>query len=99
MSQKVCVISGVGPGTGAAIARRFAAGGYRVAMLARNADRLAALEKEIPDSIAAPCDVADAVALEHALADLGDAKAVVHNAVGGAFGTFAQIEAEVLQRN
>ena len=39
----VCLITGVGPGTGAALARRFARGGYRVAMLARNGDRLAAL--------------------------------------------------------
>ena len=37
MSERVCLVTGVGPGTGAALARRFAAGGYRVAMLARNA--------------------------------------------------------------
>jgi NADP-dependent 3-hydroxy acid dehydrogenase YdfG len=97
--KPLAVVTGVGPGTGAAIARRFASDGYRVAMLARDADRLAALEKAIPDSIAVPCDVADAVALETAIAGLGDAKVVVHNAVGGAFGTFTQIGADVLQRN
>ena len=37
MAAKVCVVAGVGPGTGAALSRRFAAGGYRVAMLARDA--------------------------------------------------------------
>ena len=37
MSEKVCVVAGVGPGTGTALSRRFAAGGYRVAMLARDA--------------------------------------------------------------
>src|SRR5436853_364208 len=42
MSEKICVVAGVGPGTGAALSRRFAAGGYRVAMLARDAGRLAA---------------------------------------------------------
>ncbi|MEJ0041783.1 MAG: hypothetical protein WDM81_06040 [Rhizomicrobium sp.] len=47
MSDKICVITGVGPGTGASLTRRFAAGGYRVAMLARNAERLAGLEQEI----------------------------------------------------
>jgi NAD(P)-dependent dehydrogenase (short-subunit alcohol dehydrogenase family) len=36
MTKPVCVISGVGPGTGSALARRFEHGGYRVAMLARN---------------------------------------------------------------
>jgi short-subunit dehydrogenase len=97
--KPLAIVTGVGPGTGAAIARRFAEGGYRVAMLARDADRLAVLEKEIPDSIAVPCDVADAGALERAITGLGDAKVVVHNAVGGAFGTFTQIEAAVLERN
>jgi NADP-dependent 3-hydroxy acid dehydrogenase YdfG len=97
--KPLAIVTGVGPGTGAAISRRFASAGYRVAMLARNADRLAALEREIPDSIAAPCDVADAAALERAIGPLGAAKVVVHNAVGGAFGTFGQIEADVLRRN
>ena len=47
MAEPIAVISGVGPGTGAALARRFAAGGHRVAMLARDGERLAALEREI----------------------------------------------------
>lgn len=98
-AKPLALVTGVGPGTGAAIARRFAEGGYRVAMLARNTDRLASLEKEIPDSIAVPCDVADAVALERAIAKLGNPKVVVHNAVGGAFGTFTQVGAETLERN
>jgi NADP-dependent 3-hydroxy acid dehydrogenase YdfG len=98
-TKPLALVTGVGPGTGAAVARRFAEGGYRVAMLARDADRLAALAHEIPDSIAAPCDVADASALERVVADVGDPQVVVHNAVGGAFGTFSQIEAEALRRN
>ena len=36
MSRPVAVVTGVGPGTGSAIARRLAASGYAVAMLARN---------------------------------------------------------------
>lgn len=98
-SKPLALVTGVGPGTGAAVARRFADGGYRVAMLARDADRLAALEREIPDSIAAPCDVSDAVALERVVAQLGAPRVVVHNAVGGAFGDFTQVEAETLRRN
>jgi NADP-dependent 3-hydroxy acid dehydrogenase YdfG len=47
MIEPVCVISGVGPGTGSALVRRFAAGGYRIAMLARNAERLAALAGQV----------------------------------------------------
>ena len=98
-TKPLAFVTGVGPGTGAAIARRFAQDGYRVAMLARNADRLAALEKEIPDSIAVSCDVSDAAALERAIARVGDPKVVVHNAVGGAFGTYDKIDAEKLRRN
>ena len=98
-AKPLALITGVGPGTGAALARRFAEGNYRVAMLARNADRLSALEREISNSIAVPCDVSDAAALERAVAQVGDPKVVVHNAVGGAFGTFEQIEAETLRRN
>lgn len=98
-SKPLALVTGVGPGTGASIVRRFAEGGYRVAMLARDAARLAALENEIADTIAVPCDVADPAALERAVTEVGDPKVVVHNAVGGAFGTFTQVEAETLQRN
>lgn len=98
-TKPLALVTGVGPGTGASVARRFAEGGYRVAMLARNADRLKALETEIPDSIAVPCDVTDRTALERVLAEVGDPEVVVHNAVGGAFGTFQKIEAATLQRN
>ena len=39
MSQPVCLITGVGDGTGIALVRRFARSNYQVAMLARNRDR------------------------------------------------------------
>lgn len=40
MSKPVCVVVGVGPGDGAAFARKFASEGYDVALLARNRDHL-----------------------------------------------------------
>jgi len=43
MEPKICVVAGVGPGNGTAFTRKFAGAGYRVAMLARTAERLAAL--------------------------------------------------------
>jgi NAD(P)-dependent dehydrogenase (short-subunit alcohol dehydrogenase family) len=89
-SNPVALVSGVGPGTGAAIARRFAQGGYQVAMLARNRARLQALEREIASSRAYACDVTDEVRLDATIAavrrDLGEPRVLVHNAVGGAFG-------------
>ncbi len=99
MAKPLALVTGAGPGTGASTVRRFAEGGYRVAMLARDAARLAALEKEIPDTIAIPCDVTDADALARVIAHVGQPRVVVHNAVGGAFGTFEKIEAETLRRN
>ena len=101
--RPVAVVTGVGPGTGAAITRRFAEGGYAVAMIARDHARLATLEGEIDNARAYPCDVTDVSKLQTALqaiaAELGAPKVLVHNAVGGAFGNFMEIEPEVLNRN
>lgn len=104
MCRKVCLVTGVGPGTGAAIARRFAAdGSYQVAMLARKAERLAAIAADTANAYSYPCDVTDAAALEAVVgqvtAHLGAPDVVVHNAVGGAFGEFTDIEPAVLERN
>jgi len=99
----VAMVTGVGPGTGAAIARRFSHGGYAVAMLARGRDRLGALEREIANSRSYPCDVTDQAQLDAALVairtELGEPKVLIHNAVGGAFGNFMEIDPEVLNRN
>ncbi len=101
-SERVCLITGVGPGTGSALARRFSEG-YRVAMLARNAERLAELEKELPGSRAYVCDVSDTEALAVTLGrvgeELGAPEVLIHNAVGGAFGDFLAIDPAVLERN
>ncbi len=103
MSDPVCLISGVGPGTGAALARRFGSGGYRVAMLARNEDRLRSLESEVEGSRAYVCDVSNSEAVRATAArvrgDLGAPTVLVHNAVGGAFGDFLEIEPEQLRAN
>ena len=99
----ICLITGVGPGTGAALARRFARGGYRVAMLARNGDRLAALERALPGARGFVCDVGDPAAVGETVAavrrDLGDPRVLVHNAVGGTFGGFLDIDPADLERN
>jgi NAD(P)-dependent dehydrogenase (short-subunit alcohol dehydrogenase family) len=103
MAERVALVTGVGPGTGTAIAKRFAAGGYRVAMLARTAERLAALEAQVKGAKGYACDVCDEAAIDDALSrvrrDLGEPAVFVHNAVGGAFGTFMEIEPKVLERN
>src|SRR5215831_19059221 len=100
MTGPVCLISGVGPGTGSALARKFAEGGYRVALLARSEARLAALEKELPNTKGYLCDVSDPAQVEAVASaiecDLGNPGVVIHNAVGGAFGTFLEIDPQIL---
>ncbi len=96
------MVAGVGPGTGAAISRRFAAAGHRVAMLARDADRLAVLEREIDGSRAYPVDVTDVAAVREVVArvrtELGTPGVLVHNAVSGHFGQFMDVTPEVLEQ-
>jgi short-subunit dehydrogenase len=102
-TNPVAVVTGVGPGTGAAIVRRFAQGGYSVAMLARNQDRLARLESEIANAHAYACDVTDEAQIDSTIAairtGLGTPKVLIHNAVGGAFGNFLTIDPQVLNQN
>jgi NAD(P)-dependent dehydrogenase (short-subunit alcohol dehydrogenase family) len=103
MAEPVCLISGVGPGTGSALVRRFAAGGYRVAMLARNAERLADLAKQVPSAKPYICDVSERSQVDAAMVsierEMGAPKVLIHNAVGGAWGTFMDIDPAVLNRN
>jgi len=103
MTEPVCFITGVGDGTGAALARRFAEGGYRVAMLARNRERLEALEKELPNAKAYACDIGDLEALlatvEAVRSEMGTPSVLVHNAVSATFKTFLEADPEDLERN
>jgi NADP-dependent 3-hydroxy acid dehydrogenase YdfG len=103
MTGKIALVTGVGPGTGSATVRRLVAGGFEVAMIARNADRLEQLKRELPQAHPYPADVTDTGQLELALdrirSELGAAQLVVHNAVGGAFGSFLDIDPAILERN
>jgi NAD(P)-dependent dehydrogenase (short-subunit alcohol dehydrogenase family) len=101
--KPVCVIAGVGPGNGAAFARRFAAEGYAVALLARNRDYLSQLEREISGAKAFPCDVGDAAAVEQTFkavaSELGPVDTVVYNAGSGVWGSIEDVSAEDFERS
>ena len=103
MTQKVCVVAGVGPGTGLACVKRFAEGGYAVAMLARNRERLAAWEGEIAHTTGIPCDVTDresvAEAFEQIRDRLGPVDALVYNAAMGVFAEFMDLDPAAMERN
>ena len=100
-SKPVAVVTGVGPGLGAALVRRFAQG-YAVALLARKADYLKSLAGEIRKSGASAldlaCDVSSPTQISQAFRairkDLGEPEVLLYNAGSGAFGTITDITPE-----
>jgi NAD(P)-dependent dehydrogenase (short-subunit alcohol dehydrogenase family) len=102
MSQKkVCVVVGVGPGNGAAFARRFTSAGYAVALLARRTDTSAKLASELSGARAYACDVSDEASVKTAFdaikKEMGEPDVVVYNAGSGTFGTVEDIDAKALE--
>lgn len=98
---RVAVIAGAGPGNGAALARRFADAGYRIALLSRDASHLSPLTAAIAGSLAITCDVSDraavAAAFDRVREALGPVDALLYNAGSGSFAdvqsiTFEQFE-------
>ena len=79
----------VGDGTGGNTAKIFAKAGYRIAMLARNSERLERLEKELPESKGYVCDVSDLNLLKTTCKkikdDMSAPEILIHNAVKGNF--------------
>jgi NAD(P)-dependent dehydrogenase (short-subunit alcohol dehydrogenase family) len=93
-AKKIATVIGVGPGLGAALARRFAQE-YTVAMVARDGDKLAELVREIAagggESIAVPADVSKeqeiVAAFDRIRRELGDTEVLLYNAAMRPFGT------------
>jgi NADP-dependent 3-hydroxy acid dehydrogenase YdfG len=82
---RVAVITGASSGIGEATARTLAAGGHRLALLARRADRIKALADELGNgAIAIEADVTDrdslVAAAERVKQELGGADILVNNA-------------------
>ena len=73
MSQLVAIVAGVGPGTGAAVARKFAAS-YPVVLMARKPDSYNDLVKEINGkggkAVGISTDVADAKSMKAAVGQI-----------------------------
>ena len=101
--NSVCMITGVGDGTGAYTARRFAKAGYRIAMIARDKARLSSLETEIPGSKGFICDVSDLHLLQETCAKIKDTmgcpEILIHNAVKGNFEKLLEGRPEWLEEN
>jgi len=76
VSRPVLLVVAAGPGIGAAVAHRFGRGGYDVALLARGAERLAALGRDLDAAgIAsrwAAVDITDPEAVTEAVTGIGE---------------------------
>jgi NAD(P)-dependent dehydrogenase (short-subunit alcohol dehydrogenase family) len=97
MATESVLVAGVGPGLGIAIATRFAREGYRVAMLARSRDKLAALAGQAPERlIPIACDVTDpaqvGAAFDETERTLGPLACAVFNAGAYRRGSILDIE-------
>ena len=103
MSKKVALVTGVGPGTGSSIARRFSDGGYKVAMIARDKERLKSLEDELENSKGYSCELRNQEYLnstiDNIIKDFGYPDVFIHNAVRGTRGNFLEFTSEELQSN
>jgi uncharacterized protein len=101
VTERVTLITGASAGIGAELARVFSSNGHRLALVARRADRLAALATEIGVSggaapIVIPCDLEQPDACDKVAAALAAAgvevEFVVNNAGFGLFGTAVELD-------
>jgi NAD(P)-dependent dehydrogenase (short-subunit alcohol dehydrogenase family) len=103
MSKPVCAIVGVGPGNGAAFARKFANTGYQVALIARSKEVLSTLESELEGSKAYCCDVTAPESVQqifsHIRNDLGEIETLIYNAGAGVWKNFDQISPDDFEQS
>ena len=99
--QEISLIVGAGAGLSASLARRAAREGMRVALAARNTEKLAPLVAEIGASAYA-CDVTDRQAVgalfDAVARDLGPPDLVVFNPSARQRGPFLELEPEGVER-
>lgn len=102
MNGKVAAVLGVGPGLGAAVARRFAGEGFAVALMARREESVAEAQREIESAggkaLAVPTDATDPESVEAGFervrSGLGDPEVFVYNAGAFQMGGILEIEPE-----
>ena len=97
MADKTAVIVGAGSGLSASLARRFAKDGFKIALAARNTDKLAGLVSDTK-ATAYRCDASEAKDVDALFAsvarDLGTPEVVVFNASRRARGPIQELDPE-----
>jgi NAD(P)-dependent dehydrogenase (short-subunit alcohol dehydrogenase family) len=105
--MEAAIIAGVGPGTGAALARAFAKEGYAVGLLSRRAESSQPVADEIVgaggQALAVQADVTDRRSVQAAVAQIrrcyGPITALAHNASGYGRGEFLQMDPEQIRQS
>jgi NAD(P)-dependent dehydrogenase (short-subunit alcohol dehydrogenase family) len=99
---KVAVVAGVGPGNGVALARRFAAGGYRLALLARDGAKMEDVASGIDGAQGYACDVTDRASVDHIFTrirdKIGEIDTLLFNAGSGVFKGVEEITPDEFER-
>lgn len=98
---KTAWVTGASSGIGHEISLRLAAGGCRVAISARSADKLALMRREHADFLSVPFDVKDTAATARAAAEVvahfGPPDLVLLNAGVGVFKSAARLDADLFR--
>jgi NAD(P)-dependent dehydrogenase (short-subunit alcohol dehydrogenase family) len=105
--MEVAIVAGVGPGTGAALARAFAREGYAVGLLSRRAESSKQVAEEIfhaaGKALAVPADVTNRQsvlsAVAHIRRTLGPITAFAHNASGFGRGAILELDPEQVRQS
>jgi NAD(P)-dependent dehydrogenase (short-subunit alcohol dehydrogenase family) len=105
--METAIIGGVGPGTGAALARAFAREGYALGLLSRQLQSSEPVAEEIRKAggkaLAVQADVTDRRSVQAAVAQirqsLGPITALAHNASGYGRGDFLQMDPEQIRQS
>jgi NAD(P)-dependent dehydrogenase (short-subunit alcohol dehydrogenase family) len=100
--KPVAVVAGVGPGIGAALARRFTAADYCVALLSRSATTRDSLVRELDGAHGYECDVTSPDSVSRAFTairnELGDPRVLLYNAGLGVFGDVQSIRPDQFEQ-
>ena len=105
--MEAAIVAGVGPGTGAALARAFAKEGYAVGLLSRHKESSEPVAEDIRatggKALAVQADVTDRRSVQAAVAQirqsLGPITALAHNASGYGRGEFLQLDPDQIRQS
>lgn len=103
MSKPVTVVVGIGPKNGAAFARAFSREGHQLALVSRRTELSKELARELGDTSAYACDVADPAAVAQTFAAIraerGEPDVLVYNAGSGVWKTAEELTAAEFEQS